>query len=164
MSAAHTAHAFQARRKKAEEGLIRIKAVLDQMMNVRRPMSMAGVARAAEVSRTFLYEHADARALVTEAMSQAAGRRVQDRRTEQAEVEESWRERALNTEDVLKATYTEILPWREQIADLLGQIRDLQSQWAQADIIRIITDGRALNRTRTRHELRPSGLGPGARA
>ncbi|MFG2653542.1 hypothetical protein [Streptomyces sp. NPDC048436] len=87
--AARTAHAFRSRRKKAEEGLTRIKAVLDQTIKARTPISMAGVARAAEVSRTFLYEHADARALVTEAMSQAAGRRVQDRRTEQAEVEAS---------------------------------------------------------------------------
>jgi hypothetical protein len=53
------------------------------------------------VSRTFLYGHADARALVTEAMTEAAGRRVQDRVTEQAEIEVSWRERALNTEAAL---------------------------------------------------------------
>jgi mRNA degradation ribonuclease J1/J2 len=143
ISAARTARALQARRKKAEEGPIRIKAVLDQMINARTPISMAGVARAAERSRTFLYEHADARTLVTEAMSEAAGRRVQDRRTEQAEVEASWRERALNTEDALKAAHTEILAQRQQIADLLGQIRNLQTQWTQADITRITTDGRA---------------------
>ncbi|WP_093802953.1 hypothetical protein [Streptomyces sp. Wb2n-11] len=35
---------------------------------------------------------------------------------------------------------------REQIADLLGQIRDLQTEWSQGDITRIITDNGALKK------------------
>ncbi|MFE6380576.1 DUF6262 family protein [Streptomyces roseolus] len=144
--AARTAQALQARRKKTEDGLARIRDVLEQMIKARTPITMAAVARAADVSRTFLYEHADARTLVNEAMSQAAGRRVQDRRTEQTEIEASWRERALNTEAALKTAHAEILAQREQIADLLGQIRDLQTGWSQDDITRIITDNGALKK------------------
>ncbi|MFD9118836.1 DUF6262 family protein [Streptomyces bottropensis] len=144
--AARTAQALQARRKRTEDGLARIRHTLDQMIKNRTPITMAAVARAADVSRTFLYEHADARTLVTEAMSQAAGRRVQDRATEQAEIEASWRERALNTEAALKNAHAEILAQREQIADLLGQIRDLQTEWSQEDITRIITDNGALKK------------------
>ncbi|MFF9104799.1 DUF6262 family protein [Streptomyces rubrogriseus] len=144
--AARTAQALEARRKKTEDGLARIKDTLDQMIKARTPITMAAVARAADVSRTFLYEHADARSLVTEAMSQATGRRVQDRATAQAEIEASWRERALNTEAALKTAHAEILAQREQIAELLGQIRDLQTEWSQEDITRIITDNGALKK------------------
>ncbi|MFD8226959.1 DUF6262 family protein [Streptomyces massasporeus] len=138
--ATRTARALEARRQKTEAGLARIKDVLNQMIKSRAPITMAAVARAADVSRTFLYEHADARALVDEAMNQAAGKRVQDRQTVEAELEASWRERALNTEAALKTAHAEILAQRDQIAGLLGQVRDLRSEWSQEDIARIITD------------------------
>ncbi|MGW6736270.1 hypothetical protein [Streptomyces sp. NPDC055013] len=79
-------------------------------------------------------------------MSQAAGRRVQDRVAAQAEIEASWRERALNTEAALKTAHAETLAQREQIAELLRQMRDLQTEWSQEDITRIITDNGALNK------------------
>ncbi|MDJ0383781.1 DUF6262 family protein [Streptomyces sp. G-G2] len=131
---------MEARRQKTAGGLARIKDTLDQMIKTRSVITMAAVARTADVSRTFLYEHADARALVDEAMNQAAGRRVQDRQTVQDELEASWRERALNTEAALKSAHAEILAQREQIAELIGQVRDLRSEWSQEDITRIITD------------------------
>lgn len=68
------------------------------------------------------------KALVREAMNRAAGRRVQDRRDEQAAVEASWRERALNAEDAVRTANAEILAQREQSGDLLGQIKDLQTR------------------------------------
>ncbi|MFG3479108.1 DUF6262 family protein [Streptomyces sp. NPDC047980] len=144
--AARTSRALEVRRQKTAAGLARIKDVLDQMIKSKAPITMAAVARAADVSRTFLYEHADARALVDDAMSQFAGRRVQDRQAAQDELEASWRERALNTEAALKTAHAEILAQREQIADLLGQIRDLRSEWSQEDIGRIITDNGNLKR------------------
>ncbi|MGW1974207.1 DUF6262 family protein [Streptomyces sp. NPDC001889] len=134
------------RRQKTAAGLARIKDVLDQMIKTRAPITMAAVARTADVSRRFLYEHGGARALVEEAMNQAVGRRVQDRQTVQAELEASWRERALNTEAALKTAHAEILAQREQIADLLGQVRDLRSERSQEDIARIITDNGNLKR------------------
>ncbi|QJT07190.1 hypothetical protein G9272_33800 [Streptomyces asoensis] len=116
------------------------------MIKTRVPITMAAVARTADVSRTFLYEHADARTLSDEAMSQAVGRRVQDRQAAQDELEASWRERALNTEAALKTAHAEILAQREQIAELLGQVRDLRSEWSQEDITRIITENGNLKR------------------
>jgi cell division protein FtsL len=144
--AARTSRAREVRRQKTEAGLARIKDVLDQMIKSRVPITMAAVARTADVSRTFLYEHAEARGLVHKAMSQAAGRRVQDRQAAQAELEASWRERALNTEAALKTAHAEILAQREQIADLLGQVRDLRNEWSQEDVARIITDNGNLKR------------------
>ncbi|MEV5985097.1 DUF6262 family protein [Streptomyces sp. NPDC052051] len=138
--AARTARALEARRQKTEASLERIKDTLDDLMKSKTPISMATVARRADVSRTFLYEHEDARTLVTEAISRAAGRRIQDRQAEQDALEASWRERALNAEDALKTTHTEILNQREQIADLLGQLRDLQTQWTEEDIVRLTTE------------------------
>lgn len=58
----------------------------------------------------------------------------------------SWRERALNAEDALKASNAEILAQREQIGDFLGQIKDLQTQWTEEDIVRITTDNGTLKR------------------
>ncbi|MFD8116158.1 DUF6262 family protein [Streptomyces microflavus] len=144
--AARTAQALRVRRRRTEDGLARIRDVLEQMIKARKPITVAAVARAADVSRTFLYEHADARTLVNEATSHAAGRRIQDRATEQAEIEASWRERALNTEAALKSAHAEILAQREQIAALLGQIRDFQTEWSQEDITRIITDNGSLKK------------------
>ncbi|MCX5009568.1 hypothetical protein OG765_00965 [Streptomyces sp. NBC_00555] len=83
---------------------------------------------------------------MSEAMSRAAGRRFQDGRDEQAAMEASWRERALNAEDALKAANAEILAQREQIGDFLGQIKDLQTQWTEEDIVRITTDNGTLKR------------------
>ncbi|WP_405750160.1 DUF6262 family protein [Streptomyces sp. NBC_00012] len=143
---ARTTRALEARRQKTAAGLSRIKDVLDQMVKTRAPITMAAVARTADVSRTFLYEHADARALVEEATNRAAGRRVHDRQAVQDELEASWRERALNTEAALKSAHAEILAQREQIAELIGQVRDLRSEWSQEDVARIITDNGNLKR------------------
>ncbi|MBX7546931.1 hypothetical protein K1Y78_02635 [Streptomyces sp. tea 10] len=79
-------------------------------------------------------------------MSQAADRRAQDRQTAQDELEASWRERALNTEAALKTAHAEILAQREQIAELIGQARDLKREWSQEDIARIITENGSLKR------------------
>jgi hypothetical protein len=41
----------------------------------------------------------------------------------------TWRERAPNAEDAVKATQGEILAQRTRIRELLGQIRYLQAKW-----------------------------------
>ena len=45
--------------------------------------------------------------------------------------EATWRERALNAEDALKAAHAEILAQRTRIGELLGRIRDLEAEWTQ---------------------------------
>jgi hypothetical protein len=56
------------------------------------------------------------------------------------EREATWRERALSAEDALKAAHNEILAQRTRIGELLGQVRDLQSEWTQEAIQRITTE------------------------
>ncbi|MFJ4967146.1 DUF6262 family protein [Streptomyces sp. NPDC088729] len=156
--AARTANALKARRRRTEAGLERIQVALEQLLQKRQPITVAAVARHADVSRTFLYEHAEARALVEEATSRAAGRRVQDRQAAHAAMEASWRERALNAEESLKAAQDEILAQREQLGELLGQIRDLQTPWSEADIVRITTENSTLTRRARRAEAEGKSL------
>ncbi|MFF5372589.1 hypothetical protein [Streptomyces sp. NPDC013187] len=55
------------------------------------------------------------------------------------EREATWRERALNSEDALKAAHTEILTQRTRIGELLRQIGDLLDEWTEGAIQRITT-------------------------
>jgi hypothetical protein len=58
----------------------------------------------------------------------------------------TWRERALNAEDALKAAHAEILAQRTRIGELLGQVRDLEAEWTQETVQRITTENTALKR------------------
>lgn len=116
------------------------------MLRARTAITFAAVARHAGVSRTFLYEHSRARALVDAAMSQAAGRRVEDQQHERDALEAAWKERALNAEDALKAAHDEILAHRDQIGELLGQVRDLQTHWTEEDLTRVINDNSSVKK------------------
>ncbi|MFJ8348221.1 DUF6262 family protein [Streptomyces sp. NPDC094153] len=156
--AARTANALEARRRRTEAGLERVQATLEELLRKRQTITVAAVARHADVSRTFLYEHAEARSLIEEAVSRAAGRRVQDRQAAHEAIEASWRERALNAEEALKAAQDEILAQREQIGELLGQIRDLQTPWNEQDIVRITTENSTLTRRARRAEAEVKSL------
>ena len=61
----------------------------------------------AVVSRTFLYENPDARALMEAAGTAHTARRQRDQAAQDSKAEASWRERALNAEDALKAAHDE---------------------------------------------------------
>jgi hypothetical protein len=100
----------------------------------------------AGVSRTFLYENPEARRLVDDAITASAERRKDDReiRQEAAQQEASWRERALNAEDALGGANREILQQRQRIADLMGQIRDLEQTWSQDGLQRLTTENTTL--------------------
>lgn len=56
----------------------------------------------------------------------------------------SWRERALNTEDALKAAHAEIRAQRARISQLLGQLRDAEHELTDGTIQRIITENTTL--------------------
>ncbi|MEU2026807.1 DUF6262 family protein [Streptomyces sp. NPDC016469] len=124
LPAPRTAQALRARQQRTEASLQRIQDTVAHL--AKTPITVSAVARHADVSRTFLYEHSQARTLVEEATRRAAGRRIQDRHDELAEREASWWERALNTEDPLKATQ--------------GEVLDLQTEWTEDDIVRITTE------------------------
>jgi hypothetical protein len=81
------------------------------------------------VSRTFLYQNADAQALMAVSITTHAAARRQLQAAADAQAEASWRERALNAEDALRASRSEIRTQRDRIGLLLGQIRDLEASY-----------------------------------
>ena len=64
--------------------------------------------------------------------------------------EATWRERALNAENALKAAHAEIVQQRTRIGELLGQVRDLEAEWTKESVQRITTENTTLKqRVRT---------------
>lgn len=138
--------ALAARQARTEASLDRVREVVSRMLK-DKTITMAAVARRADVSRTFPYDNHVAKQVIETAAAQAAGRRVEGREAEQQALEASWRERALNSEDALKTAHGEILRQGEQIAELLGQIRELDTGWTEDDRIRMTSKNLALKRT-----------------
>ncbi|MCW2941746.1 MAG: hypothetical protein JWN00_4731 [Actinomycetia bacterium] len=143
-SSQKTAAAVAARRTKAEAALSRVHDALTRMRREKAPIYVASVGRRAGVSRTFLYTNPQARAALAEAMADTGARQAQDTADQQAELEATWRERALNAEQALKAAHAEIIQQRVRIGDFLGQIRDLEAEWTQDSIQRITTENTTL--------------------
>jgi chromosome segregation ATPase len=96
------------------------------------------------VSRTFLYGNSDAREMVTAAITTSRAHQNQRIAEHDDAREATWRERALNAEDALKAAYAEVLTQRTRIGELLGQIRDLEAEWTQEAVQRITTENTTL--------------------
>lgn len=77
-------------------------------------------------------------------MTLAGERRSRTHAEQDDEREATWRERALNAEEGLKAAQAEILTQRARIGELLGQVRDLQAEWTEEAIQRITTENISL--------------------
>lgn len=138
------AAARAARRRSTEAAVQRVHDAITRLRREKARISVAAVGRRADVSRTFLYDNPEARAAITEAMAEAGEQRRQLLADQDDEQEATWRERALNAEDALKATNAEILAQRTRIGQLLGQIRDLEAEWTEAAIQRITTENTTL--------------------
>jgi hypothetical protein len=143
-SAPRTAAALAARQRDTQAALSRVRDTIARLHREKTPVRVAAVARRAGVSRTFLYTNTDAKAAVSKAIRET----VNQRHTMLAEVEDAreatWRERALNAEDALKAAHAEIHSQRARIGELLGRIRDLEAEWTQDDVQRITTENTTL--------------------
>ncbi|WP_435216623.1 DUF6262 family protein [Streptomyces sp. bgisy034] len=139
-----TAAALAARRCKTETALKRVHDAIARLRREKAQVSVAAVARRAGVSRTFLYDNVEARAAVAAAMAQVGDRRSRTLVEQGAEREATWRERALNAEDALKAAHAEIRTQRTHIGDLLGQMRDFEAEWPEETIQRITTESTTL--------------------
>jgi hypothetical protein len=138
------AAATAARKKNTTAALQRVQDALASMRRDKTPITVAGVARRAGVSRTFLYENPAARtAIATTRTAATAGRQACETQ-QHAPAEASWRERALNAEAMLKMAHEEIVKQRNQIGGLMGQIRDLENEWTDDSIQRIATDNTTL--------------------
>lgn len=142
--APRTTAALAARRQKTEAALQRVHAAIARLRREKAQVSVAAVARRADVSRTFLYDNPDARAAVATAIAQAGERRTGMLTKQNDEREATWRERALNAEEALKAAHAEILSQRTRIGELLRQICDLEAEWTEEAIQRITTENTTL--------------------
>jgi chromosome segregation ATPase len=145
-----TEAALAARRRSTEAALGRVRDAITRLRREKTQVSVAAVSRRADVSRTFIYSNSDARAAVADAISAAGEQRTRILDAQDDEREATWRERALNAEDALKAAYNEITAQRARIGELLGQVRDLQSEWTEEAIQRITAENTTLRqRVRT---------------
>ena len=81
---------------------------------------------------------------MTAAIAASGDRRRRTQAAHDAQVEASWRQRALSAEDALKAAYVEIDTQRERIGILLGQIRDLQAEYTEGTAQRLAEENTAL--------------------
>ncbi|OKI50913.1 DUF6262 family protein [Streptomyces sp. MJM1172] len=139
-----TAAALASRRRRTEAAVQRVRDAITQLRREKTQVSVAAVARRADVSRTFLYDNPEARAAVATAMTETGERRNQMLVDQDGAPEATWRERALNAEDALKAAHAEILAQRTRIGELLGQVRDLEAEWTEEAIQRITTENTTL--------------------
>lgn len=124
-----------------------LRDVQDTLRKIRRDharVTFRGVATRAGVSRTFLYENPEARSLVEAAITAADQQHKHTPASQDNQAEASWRERALNAEDALAGTNREILQQRQRIADLMGQIRDLEQTWSHDGVQRLTTENTSL--------------------
>ena len=144
MTPDRTAAAIEARRRGTQQKLQQVRDAITDLRRRKTAVTYPAVARRAAVSRTFLYENAEARALIGEAIGTAASQQAQARAGADARNEASWRERALNAEATLTTAHAEIGAQRDRIAVLMGQIRDLEHEWSQETAQRITTENTTL--------------------
>jgi polyhydroxyalkanoate synthesis regulator phasin len=83
---------------------------------------------------------------MTAAVTASGKQRRQVQAGHDAQVQASWQQRALNAEDALKAAHAEIGTQRERIGILLGQIRDIQAEYTQDTVHRVVTENSTLKR------------------
>lgn len=139
-----TTAAILARRQDTEHKLDRVREAITVLRRHKAPITSAALARRAGVSRTFLYDNTHARTLVADAITHSTGQHARDQTKHDAQQEASWRERALNAENALKTAHHEVRTQRTRIAELMGNIRDLEQQWSTEDIQRINTENTTL--------------------
>jgi chromosome segregation ATPase len=119
--------AVAARRAHVQQLLNAVRTTLRRMHRDGTRITVRGVAQQAGVSRTFLYQNAEARQLLTDATTTDSGQRPARRQAQYANTQQeaSWRERALNAEDHLRRAHREIRTLRTRIGELMGQLDDL---------------------------------------
>ncbi|MGW2651712.1 DUF6262 family protein [Streptomyces sp. NPDC001393] len=143
MNTSRTDAAIQARRRATQEMLERLQTALAAMARDHAPVTVAALARTARVSRTFLYQNQQARALVEQATRSSTSHPETATRS-RSPIQPAWKERALNAEDALAQAQREIRAQRTRIAELLGKIRDLEHDLPEGALQRIVTENTTL--------------------
>ncbi|MFD5321421.1 DUF6262 family protein [Streptomyces sp. NPDC127098] len=141
-----TAAATATRRRQTQDKLVRVEKAIGQLRRERGRLAVRAIAQRADVSATFLYENADARSLVQAAVTDSKSRHDRVTQDEHEHIEASWRERALNAEEQLSRFQDEILAQRQQIGDLMGQLRDFDQMVPGESVQRLTTENTTLKR------------------
>ncbi|MFH9970141.1 DUF6262 family protein [Streptomyces mirabilis] len=141
-----TEAAVAARRRQTQVKLGHVEKAIAQLRRERGRLTVRAIADRADVSSTFLYDNAEARGLVQKAIIASKSRH--DRASEEAHdrIEASWRERALNAEAELTRTQKEVHAQRQQIGELMGQIRDAEQMVPGESVQAVITENTTLKR------------------
>jgi hypothetical protein len=141
---AQPGRAIQARRRDAAAKAKAVEKALKTLGRTGAPITRAAVARLAGVSRSFTYENEAARAIVPEAQARSQARADGRTVTMTAQQEASWRERALNAEDQIRALRRDLDAERRLVADLIGQLREPDGTWIEHDRNRLRAENRQL--------------------
>ncbi len=121
--------AIAARRGAAERKAAAVAKAVKTLARTGAPITCAGVARLAGVSRSFIYENDQARTLVTAAQARTQAHTAGRVPAATAQQEASWRERALNAEQHARDLQHELTAQRRLAAGLLGQLRQPDGTW-----------------------------------
>jgi hypothetical protein len=136
--------AIDARQRDAAAKLAAVSKAVKAIGCTGVAITRADIARLAGVSRSFTYQNQAAHTLITAAQQRCqtqAGARVH---AVTAQQEASWRERALNAEDQIRALNRELGKQRQLVADLLGQLRDPDGTWLEHDRTRLREENQRL--------------------
>lgn len=141
-----TAAATAARRQQTKDKLGQVEKAIGQLRRERGRLTVRAIADRADVSATFLYENADARTLVQNAVAASKSRHDHRTREEHDRVEATWRERALNAEEGLTQAQKEILTQRQRIGELMGHLRDAEQMVPGESVQQLLTENTTLKR------------------
>jgi uncharacterized protein DUF6262 len=125
--------AIDARKRSAAAKVAAVRKTVTVLGRTGVPITRAGVAQIAGVSRSFTYENDAANSIIAEAQTRTQARadgRIETRTTQE---EASWRERALNAEDEIRKLRRELATQRQIVGDLLGQLREPDGTWIEHD-------------------------------
>ncbi|MEU3135773.1 DUF6262 family protein [Streptomyces sp. NPDC006854] len=145
-SPAQTEAAIAARRRQTEEKLTRVETAISQLRRERGRLTVRALADRAGVSATFLYENAEARTLVQQAITASKSRHDQFAQDKHERIEASWRERALNAEAELTRTQKTVFDQRQQVGELMGRLRDAEQMVPGESVQAIATENATLKR------------------
>ncbi|MFI6693503.1 DUF6262 family protein [Streptomyces sp. NPDC050433] len=139
-----TAAAIRARRARTQTKIEQVRAAITILQRQRTTITVVALVRQAAVSRTFLYENPEARALVAESIHHDRASRDRASALPAPRVEDGLRDRALNAEAALKDAHSEIRTQRNRIGQLIGHIRDLETHQPQESAQCITVENTAL--------------------
>lgn len=140
--------AIQARRRAADAKALAVETSVKTMARAGIPITRNAVAAHAAVSRTFTYTNERANAAVAAAQARTRAHALTHNAAATEQTQASWRERALNAEDQLKAARRELADERRLTGDLLAQLRDPDGTWITHERDRLLAENETLRQDR----------------